>query len=451
MDEFEILRENWPLVLDRIKQDLDITSISFDSWLKPLEISKVENGRVNFVVPSVTMGINVLNKKYILGLKVAITEITGLSLEINFVTPDAADEEQKKDSALSEVFKKANLNSKYTFDTFVVGNNNKFAHAASLAVAESPGEIYNPLYLYAGVGLGKTHLMHSIAHFILENDPNKKVLYVTSEEFTNQLIDSIRNGKNNSAMTDFRDKYRNIDVLLIDDIQFIIGKESTQEEFFHTFNALYGSKKQIVISSDKAPKDLNVLEERIKSRLEMGLIADISAPDYETRMAILRKKEELEGYHIDDDIIDYIAKNVKSNIRELEGSLNRIRAKSILEKKDVSLEFAEEILKDYIQPEEEKRITSEMIVEVIAEHFNLSIDEIKSEKRNSKYVYPRKLAMYLCREMTADSLQSIAGLLNRKDHSTVINGIKSIEKDYKTSEETRSDINVLKKKLTSKI
>ena len=353
--------------------------------------------------------------------------------------------------SFSEIYKRANLNSKYTFDTFVVGSNNKFAHAAALAVAESPGEIYNPLYLYAGVGLGKTHLMHSIAHFILENDPNKKVLYVTSEEFTNQLIDSIRNGKNNSAMTDFRDKYRNIDVLLIDDIQFIIGKESTQEEFFHTFNALYGSKKQIVISSDKAPKDLNVLEERIKSRLEMGLIADISAPDYETRMAILRKKEELEGYHIDDDIIDYIAKNVKSNIRELEGSLNRIRAKSILEKKDVSLEFAEEILKDYIQPEEEKRITSEMIVEVIAEHFNLSIDEIKSEKRNSKYVYPRKLAMYLCREMTADSLQSIAGLLNRKDHSTVINGIKSIEKDYKTSEETRSDINVLKKKLTSKI
>ena len=448
MDEAMAVREKWPEILQKIKIDHELTNISYESWLEPLQIKNVDNSSITFIVPSGIMGINVLNKKYTLAIKVAIAEITGLTLDIHYVTPDAAEEPiQEKKSGFTEAMEKAHLNPKYTFDTFVVGAGNKFAHAASLAVAESPGENYNPLYLYAGVGLGKTHLMHSIAHFILENNPDAHVLYVTSEDFTNELIDSIRNGSN-LAMSKFREKYRSIDVLLIDDIQFIIGKESTQEEFFHTFETLYASKKQIIISSDKPPKDMEVLEERIRSRLEMGLIADIGAPDYETRMAILRKKEDLDGYHIDDEILDYIAKNIKSNIRELEGCLNRIRAKSILEKRRIDLTLAEEILKDLISPDEKKQITSTGIIDAVAEHFHLTSSEIRSQKRDTKYVYPRKIAMYLCREMTEDSLLTIANLLNKKDHTTVISACKKIEKEIETSEETRNNIEIIKKKIS---
>ena len=267
MDNYTLVKENWPEILNKIKYDHELTNISFTSWLEPLEIKSVDNISITFVVPSGVMGINILNKKYTFAIKVAIAEVTGLTLDIHYVTPDQKDPVvEKKEDSFTRVMENAHLNPKYTFESFVVGGNNKFAHAASLAVAESPGEIYNPLYLYAGVGLGKTHLMHSIAHFILRNNPEARVLYVTSEAFTNDLIDSIRNG-NNSAMSRFREKYRNIDVLLIDDIQFIIGKESTQEEFFNTFEALYGAKKQIIISSDKPPKDLDILEERIRSRL----------------------------------------------------------------------------------------------------------------------------------------------------------------------------------------
>ena len=246
-----------------------------------------------------------------------------------------------------------------------MGSNNKFAHAASLAVAESPGEIYNPLFLYGGVGLGKTHLMHSIAHFILEHQPDMKILYVTSEEFTNEIIEALRNG-NNSAITKFRDKYRNIDVLLIDDVQFIIGKESTQEEFFHTFNTLHSARKQIILSSDRPPKDMDILEERIRSRFEWGLMADIQSPDYETRMAILRKKQELDGYDVGNDVIEYIAQNVKSNIRELEGSLNKVIALANLEKREINLELAEKALIDIISPNEKKIITPDYIINIVA-------------------------------------------------------------------------------------
>ena len=448
MDNYTLVKENWPEILNKIKYDHELTNISFTSWLEPLEIRSVDNISITFVVPSGVMGINILNKKYTFAIKVAIAEVTGLTLDIHYVTPDQKDPViEKKEDSFTRVMENAHLNPKYTFESFVVGGNNKFAHAASLAVAESPGEIYNPLYLYAGVGLGKTHLMHSIAHFILRNNPEARVLYVTSEAFTNDLIDSIRNG-NNSAMSRFREKYRNIDVLLIDDIQFIIGKESTQEEFFNTFEALYGAKKQIIISSDKPPKDLDILEERIRSRLEMGLIADISSPDYETRMAILRKKEETDGYHIDDVILDYIAKNIKSNIRELEGCLNRIRAKSILEKREITLDLAEEILKDLISPEESRNVTSQMIIDAVAEHFNITSAEIRSQRRDTKYVYPRKIAMYLCREMTDDSLLTIANLLNKKDHTTVLSACRKIEKEMNTSEETRQNVNTIRKKIS---
>jgi chromosomal replication initiator protein len=448
MDNYTLVKENWPEILNKIKYDHELTNISFTSWLEPLEIRSVDNISITFVVPSGVMGINILNKKYTFAIKVAIAEVTGLTLDIHYVTPDQKDPViEKKEDSFTRVMENAHLNPKYTFESFVVGGNNKFAHAASLAVAESPGEIYNPLYLYAGVGLGKTHLMHSIAHFILRNNPEARVLYVTSEAFTNDLIDSIRNG-NNSAMSRFREKYRNIDVLLIDDIQFIIGKESTQEEFFNTFEALFGAKKQIIISSDKPPKDLDILEERIRSRLEMGLIADISSPDYETRMAILRKKEETDGYHIDDAILDYIAKNIKSNIRELEGCLNRIRAKSILEKREITLDLAEEILKDLISPEESRNVTSQMIIDAVAEHFNITSAEIRSQRRDTKYVYPRKIAMYLCREMTDDSLLTIANLLNKKDHTTVLSACRKIEKEMNTSEETRQNVNTIRKKIS---
>lgn len=327
-----------------------------------------------------------------------------------------------------------------------MGGNNKFAHAASLAVAESPGEIYNPLFIYGGVGLGKTHLMHSIAHFILEQNPETKVLYATSEEFTNELIEAIRNS-NNTAMTKFREKYRNIDVLLIDDVQFIIGKESTQEEFFHTFNTLHSSKKQIIISSDKPPKDMEILEDRIRSRFEWGLIADISTPDYETRMAILRKKEEMDGYNIDEEVIKYIASNIKSNIRELEGSLNKLMAFANLENREINLTLAEQVLKDIISPDDKKIITPEYIISTVAEHFNVSESDITGSKRSSKIVLPRHIAMYLCREMIDIPLASIGKLMGNRDHTTVRHGVEKIEDNIKTSESLENTIHILKKKI----
>lgn len=447
MNSFDIINENWEIILNKIKTDYELSPVSYDSWILPLQVKNVEEDIITLLFPLGGIGINILNRKYALIIKEAIYEVTNINMKVKFV---GSDDEQEAAPVISPAnntaMERAHLNPKYTFDTFVVGSNNKFAHAASLAVAESPGEIYNPLYLYANAGLGKTHLMHSIAHFILQNDPSKKVLYVTSETFTNELIDTIRNG-NNSAMTKFRDKYRNIDVLLIDDIQFIMGKESTQEEFFHTFNALHGAKKQIIISSDKPPKQLDILDERFRSRFEWGLIADISLPDYETRVAILRKKEELDGYKIDDEVINYIATNVKSNIRELEGCLNRIRAKGNLEKRVVNVSLAEEVLRDIITPDENKTITSELIINVVAEHYNISPEEIKSKKRDSKYAFPRQVAMYLCRDMTEDSLMDIAKMLGKKDHSTVINGCRKVSREIDSSESVRSNIEIIKKKI----
>ena len=447
MTDFEILNEKWSEVLEKIREDLELTNVSYSSWLEPLELYKIENDTVTIIVPSGSLGINVLNKKYKMALKVAITEVTGLSLDINFASPDSVDSVVSSEDNMEYLFKSANLDSKYTFESFVVGNNNKIAYSAALAVAEAPGEIYNPLYLYSNVGLGKTHLMNSIAHFILDNNPDTKILYVTGEIFTNELIDAIRKGTTSA----FKEKYRNLDVLLIDDIQFIVGKESTQEEFFHTFNTLHGLKKQIIISSDRPPRSLEILEERIRSRLESGLIVDISAPDYETRMAIISKKAEQKGMDLDDSVKDYIATNIKSNIREIEGCLTTINAKSMFLKRKIDVEFAEEVLKYYIIPKEEKAITSEKIIEVVSDHFNITVDEIKSPKRNAAYVYPRKIAMYLCRTMTPDSLQAIATLLNRKDHTTVISAYNNIEEEINVKEETRRHIDVIKNKLNSKI
>ena len=451
MDNFTLIKESWPAVLERIKMENDLTAVSYSTWIVPLEIHGADQEGLTLIAPS-EGAINILNKRYTKAIRDAVLAETGLSLRIYYITPEQAEAGAKgnapatEDEKFEELYEKAHLNAKYTFDSFVVGSNNKFAHAAALAVAEAPGEIYNPLYLYAGVGLGKTHLMHSIAHFILHDDPEKRVLYVTSETFTNELVESIRNGSS-SAMPKFREKYRNIDVLLIDDIQFIIGKESTQEEFFHTFNALYGAKKQIIVSSDKPPKDLGILEERIKSRLEMGLIADISSPDYETRLAILRKKQEHDGIQLDEEILDYIATNIKSNIRELEGCLNRCQAKARLEKRNVDLELAEQILKDMISPDKEKVLTTDMIVRTVANYYNISVEQICSQKRDKKFLHPRMVAMYLARLLTNDALQTIANALNKSDHTTAINSIQKIEREIEVNPTTRDEVENIKKML----
>lgn len=441
-----VIIEKWNEILETVKKEHELSDVSFQTWLQPLKIHSVEGNVVTIFVPSEQVGLNYISKKYKLPIKVAITEITGIDCEIQFILPENIDKDIKTAAENPTNLIDSNLNQKYTFDTFVVGSNNKFAHAASLAVSESPGEIYNPLFLYGGVGLGKTHLMHSIAHFILQTNPSTRVLYVTSETFTNELIDAIRNG-NNTAMSKFREKYRNIDVLLVDDVQFIIGKESTQEEFFHTFNTLHSAKKQIIISSDKPPKDMKILEDRIRSRFEWGLIADISSPDYETRMAILRKKEELDGYNVDDTVIEYIATNIKSNIRELEGSLNKIIAYANLEKREVNLELAEQVLKDIISPDEKKIITPEIIIKTVAEHFDIPSEDIKGNKRTKKVVYPRQISMYLCREMIDIPLNSIAKSLGKNDHTTVIHACKQIEKELEVSKDTQDVISILKKKI----
>ena len=381
-----IVEENWEQILNKMKLEYCSSNISYNTWIAPLTVYEVTDDTV-YILVKLRASLEHIEEKYLLPFKVCIAEVTGYEYEVSFVTDDHVVIQEKKDTAVKKqqsnaIFEQANLNPKYTFDTFVVGSNNNFAHAASLAVADSPGEIYNPLFLYGGVGLGKTHLMHSIAHFILEKDPTKKVLYVTSETFTNELIDALKIGKNGNelAMTTFREKYRNNDVLLIDDIQFIIGKESIQEVIFHTFNHLHVSGKQIIISSDKPPKDIETLEARLRTRFEWGLIADISSPDYETRMAILRKKEELDGlerYHIPDEVMQYIANNITSNIRELEGSLNKLIALANLENKPIDIPLAAEALKDMISPNNTREITPELIIEVVSDHFNVTCCRVK--------------------------------------------------------------------------
>ena len=313
-------------------------------------------------------------------------------------------------------------------------------------MAESPGEVYNPLFIYGGVGLGKTHLMHSIAHFIQSTHPALKVLYVSSETFTNELIEAIRNG-NNMAMSRFREKYRSMDVLLIDDVQFIIGKESTQEEFFHTFNELHVAKKQIILSSDRPPKEMETLEERIRSRFEWGLLADIGSPDYETRMAILRKKEELDGVSLDDAILNYIALNIKSNIRELEGALNKLVAYENLVQTEITMEIAEKELQNIISPDIPLEVTPQLVVEVVAEHFGITMNQITSKSRSNDVAKPRQIAMYLCKNMTDASLETIGKAVGGRDHSTVVHGIKKVGDDISTDTSVERLVATIRKKI----
>ncbi len=444
------INSKWNDILKLMKEDFDIADVSFKTWILPLKVHSVENDVVTIIVPEEQTGLKYIEKKYTTPFKVTISEVLNHEFDVRFISTNDVSKysdltRNSMDKAETD-YSSSGINPKLTFDTFVVGENNNFAHAASLAVAESPGEIYNPLFLYGGVGLGKTHLMQAIANFIMQNNPSLKVQYVTSEVFTNELIESIRTEKNTSNKS-FREKYRNVDVLLIDDIQFIIGKESTQDEFFHTFNTLREAKKQIIISSDRPPKNFETLEERLRSRFEWGVLADISPPNYETRMAILHKKEELESYNVDNEILDYIATNVKSNIRELEGSLNKLVAYSKLTHREINLKIAEEVLKDIISPNAHREVTPDLIIQTVADHFGITTADISSQRRSNEIAYPRQIAMYLCRFMTDVPYETIGSYMGKRDHSTVKYGVDKISKDIKTDASLANTIEVIKKKI----
>ena len=447
----ENIRDKWETIKETVRKEYDLSEISYTTWIAPLKFYKIENDTVIVSIPSdQSHALKYISGKYKSYFQVTITEMMNHNYDVSFILEkDQEGEEtssETKDPNYLINYENSNLNPKYKFDTFVVGSSNKFAHSASLAVAESPGVTYNPLYLYGGAGLGKTHLMHSIGHFILEQNPNMKILYVTSEQFTNEVIESIRSG-NAAAMTNLREKYRTVDVLLIDDIQFIIGKESTQEEFFHTFNVLHSARKQIILSSDKPPKEIETLDERFRSRFEWGLIADIQPPDYETRMAILRKNAEHSIHPIDEEIIKYIATNIKSNIRELEGAFNKVAAAGKLNKVDLTLAIAEEALKDVIYPNKAREITPSLIINVVSEHCGVRPEDITSKKRNSEFVLPRQIVMYLCRELTDTSYVNIGKLLGKKDHTTIIHGVNKITAEMKTNEELKNKVDIIIKKI----
>ena len=430
----------WKIVLSRLSQDLSETTIS--TWFDEVEAVSIKDRTLYLHCPN-DFKRSTIESMFSDRIKDSLRDIYSADFDVKLLSTAEStalfEPEVKKSTALLD-------SGEFTFDTFVVGSNNRFAQSASLAVAESPGEAYNPLYIYGGPGLGKTHLMHSIGHFILERNPNAKVLYVTSEEFTNEVIESIRSG-NASAMNKLREKYRTIDVLMVDDVQFIIGKESTQEEFFHTFNALHSAGKQIILTSDKPPKDMETLEDRIRSRFEWGLIADIGTPDYETRMAILRRKVEADDMKLSDEILNYIATNIKSNIRELEGALNKLLAYSNLEKTDITMEIAMKELQNIITPDKPREITPQLVIEVVTEHFNISLDQMISKNRSNEIARPRQIAMYLCKNMTDIPLDSIGQLLGGRDHSTIIHGIKKIADEYESNENTRNLIETIKKKI----
>ncbi|MBE5853862.1 MAG: chromosomal replication initiator protein DnaA [Lachnospiraceae bacterium] len=445
------IAEKWTEIKEKVKEEYALSDVSYSTWIIPLKFYKRNLNQVYILIPSDNaQHKNYMINKYATYFKVTISEIIGEEIDVTFMLENEVEvqtptEQVEKKQVNISVYESANLNPKYNFDTFVVGNNNKFAHAASLAVAETPGTIYNPLFIYGGSGLGKTHLMHAIGHYIIENNSNMKVLYVTSEQFTNDVIESIRSG-NSSAMTKLREKYRSVDVLMIDDVQFIIGKESTQEEFFHTFNVLYEANKQIILSSDKPPKEMQALDERFRSRFEMGLIVDIQSPDYETKVAILQKYSENFGRSISNSILEYVASNIHSNIRELEGALNKIIAYSKINKIDfeeITVEHAEEALKDMISSSNSKVINENLILNVVAEHFNVSTQQILSSKRTQEFAEARQVVMYLCNELTNTTYQNIAKLLGKKDHTTVLHGIKKVKTRMETDEEFNNKINII--------
>ena len=423
----------------------EVTKISYDTWILPLDIRSIDGDNIVFTTISEFQKDFIENKyrSLIFNTLRYITNKDWTFSVIDLSKEDQTDGTIIKDTSMATSAEvetnKSTLNPKYTFETFVVGNSNRFAHAAALAVGNEPGKAYNPLFLYGGVGLGKTHLMHAIGNRILENSSNTNVLYVTSEKFTNQLINAIKDNKNEV----FRNRYRSIDVLLIDDIQFIAGKERVQEEFFHTFNSLYEDGKQIIISSDKPPRDIQFLEDRLKSRFEWGLLADISCPDYETRLAILRKKAQDENILIDDFILSDIANKIDSNIRELEGVFNKIVARASLIHSPITIELAENIINEF-KYESEKVISCDFIKETVAKYFSIDKNDLSGNKRSNDIAFPRQIAMYLCREVANMSFPQIGVDFGGRDHSTVMHACKKIEKEVKEKNNTKLIVDSVK-------
>lgn len=434
----------WEKTLSLLKNEL--TEISFNTWIKTIQPSSINSESIELAVPA-EFNKGILESRYAMLIKNALRQASSREYNINFVvlTQEDINKPQRKKNNIETIENDfvSLLNPKYTFDTFVIGNSNRLAHAASVAVAESPAKAYNPLFLYGGVGLGKTHLMHAIGHFTMSNNSSLKVLYVSSEKFTNELINAIKDDRNEQ----FRNKYRTIDILLIDDIQFIGGKERTQEEFFHTFNALYEANKQIIISSDKPPKEIITLEERLRSRFEWGLIADIQPPDLETRIAILRKKAQLENIFVEDEVITFIADKIASNIRELEGALNRVVAYASLTDNTISVELASEALKDILAAHKVKVVNAQSIIETVSRHFDLSPDDFISKKRNREISFPRQIAMYLCRELTDMSLPKIGDAFGGRDHTTVIHACDKINDFTKQRSDVRRTVEELKRNI----
>ena len=434
-------------LLTKLKELLkdEVSKISYDTWMNPLGIKSIEGDNIVFTTVSEYQKDFIENKYRSLVFN-TLRYITNKDWTFSVIDlskeNDSGNIIKDQQTEVTEAELESNrqtLNPKYTFETFVVGNNNRFAHAAALAVGNEPGKSYNPLFLYGGVGLGKTHLMHAIGNRILENNQKSNVLYVTSEKFTNQLINSIKDNKTEM----FRNIYRNIDVLLIDDIQFIAGKDRVQEEFFHTFNSLYEDGKQIIISSDKPPKDIAFLEDRLKSRFEWGLLADISCPDYETRLAILRKKAQDENIIIDDIILSNIANKIDSNIRELEGVFNKIVARASLTHSSITIELAENIINDF-KYESEKVISCDFIKETVAKYFSINKDDLSGNKRSNDIAFPRQIAMYLCREIANMSYPQIGVDFGGRDHSTVMHACKKIEKEVKEKNNTKLIVDSVK-------
>ncbi|MBG9587948.1 chromosomal replication initiator protein DnaA [Cytobacillus firmus] len=426
----ENIADLWNNALANIEKK--ISKPSFDTWLKSTKAHSLQGDTLVVKAPN-EFARDWLEERYSQLISGILYDITGEELGVKFIIPQNQSEEEvdlplppkkKKPEEEHPELPLTMLNPKYTFDTFVIGSGNRFAHAASLAVAEAPAKAYNPLFIYGGVGLGKTHLMHAIGHYVLDHNPSAKVVYLSSEKFTNEFINSIRDNK----AGDFRDKYRNVDVLLIDDIQFLAGKEQTQEEFFHTFNTLHEESKQIIISSDRPPKEIPTLEDRLRSRFEWGLITDITPPDLETRIAILRKKAKAEGLDIPNEVMLYIANQIDSNIRELEGALIRVVAYSSLINKDINADLAAEALKDIIPSSKPKVITIHEIQRVVGEHFNVKLEDFKAKKRTKSVAFPRQIAMYLSRELTDFSLPKIGEEFGGRDHTTVIHAHEKISK-----------------------
>lgn len=406
----------WPQLQQELQDQLDPEE--FLTWFRPLKVAAEDPDSLVLEAPNERF-ISTLEQSYRPTVNRAIAGLRNPSFQVLFALPER---ESEIPVVSDPVPRESQFNSRYVFDSFVVGGSNQFAYAASRAVAENPARSYNPLFLYGGVGLGKTHLLNATAHMIEQRHPHLKVMYLAAEQFVNELISSLRFNR----MPAFRERYRSVDVWLVDDIQFLANKERTQEEFFHTFNTLYTSQKQIILSSDSSPRDIPTLEERLRSRFEWGLIADIQAPDLETKVAILRRKAEADGVSLPDDVALFIARQVKSNVRELEGMLNRVIAFSSLTAKPLSLDLAQETLRDILPPED-RRLASGEIVRYVAGHYGLKLSEIKSRNNSKQIAFPRQVAMYLCKQLTDLSYPEIGRLFNDKHHSTVMYSVEKIE------------------------